>query len=116
MAEFYSSLTCTMVKLLIIYIYYNKLPLTRKKGENMKILVVLALGVSLLLSALDINTAGKSELMALRGIGPKKADAIISYRIKHCFKTVDSITKVKGIGLKTLEKNRADLKVGKCKK
>ena len=82
----------------------------------MKILVVLVLSMSLLLSALDINSAGKSELITLKGVGPKKADAIINYRKNHCFKTVDSITDVKGIGLKTLEKNRGSLEVGKCKK
>ena len=82
----------------------------------MKTLAILALITTLLLSAVDINNASKTELMTLKGIGKKKAIAIIDYRKSHCFKSVNAITKVKGVGKKTLEKNRANLEVGKCPK
>jgi len=82
----------------------------------MKIFTMLALTVVSLFSAVDINSASKSELTTLHGIGPKKAEAIMDYRTTHCFKTVESIVDVKGVGKKTLEKNRANLKVGKCQK
>ena len=82
----------------------------------MKILTLLALSLTLLLSAVDINSASKSELITLKGIGPKKAEALMNYRKSHCFKTIEALTNVKGIGTKTLEKNRVNLKVGKCKK
>ena len=82
----------------------------------MKILTIVALSVSLLFGAVDINTASKSELITLKGIGEKKADAILEYRKGNCFKSVDSIANVKGIGEKFIEKNRDNLKAGKCKK
>ena len=81
----------------------------------MKILAIMVLGVSLLFGAVDINHASKSELMSLNGVGEKKADAIIKYRKGNCFRTVDGLTKVKGIGNKFMEKNRKNLKAGKCK-
>ncbi len=82
----------------------------------MKILAMMVLGVSLMFGAVDINSASKSELMSLNGVGEKKADAIIKHRKGNCFKTVDGLVKVKGIGNKFMEKNRKNLKAGKCKK
>jgi len=82
----------------------------------MKILLMLVLGMSLLFGVVDINNANKKELITLKGIGVKKASAMIKYRKAHCFKNVDEIVKIKGIGKKVLEKNRANLKAGTCKK
>ena len=60
------------------------------------------------LFAVNINTAdAKSLADELNGIGAKKAQAIVDYRTEHGdFKTIESLTEVKGIGLKTVEKNR----------
>jgi len=82
----------------------------------MKILAILVLGMSLLFGAVDINNASKSELMGLKGVGAKKADAVLAYRKGHCFKTVNDLEKVKGIGPKFILKNKVNLKVGACKK
>ncbi len=82
----------------------------------MKFLVMIALSVSILFGAVDINTAGKKELMSLKGIGDKKATSILEYRKGKCFKNVTALTDVKGIGPKFMEKNRKNLKASKCKK
>ena len=82
----------------------------------MKILAMIFLGLSILFGAVDINTANQKELSSLNGIGAKKANAIIEYRSADCFKNVDELSHVKGIGEKTIEKNRDDLTVSECKK
>ncbi len=47
---------------------------------------------------LNINVAGKTELMKLNGIGEKRAQDIIDYREKNGgFKSIEEIMKVKGI-------------------
>lgn len=62
---------------------------------------------------LRLNTANAAEIQAkLDGIGPKKAQAIISYRNQHgSFKSVDELLNVQGIGQKTLDKNRHRLSI-----
>lgn len=53
----------------------------------------------------NINTAGKSELMKLPGIGEKTADKIIDFRkLNGKFSRVEDLLDVKGIGIKKLEK------------
>lgn len=48
----------------------------------------------------------------LKGIGMVKAKAIVKYRKDNGnFITVDDLIKVKGIGAKTVEKNRKDLTI-----
>ena len=60
----------------------------------------------------NINRASEGELVSLNGIGSSKAQAIILYReMFGDFKTVDELVKVKGIGAKTVEKNRGRLRV-----
>jgi competence protein ComEA len=56
----------------------------------------------------NINNAGAEELSeALKGVGLKKAEAIVDYRDKHGdFESQESLSNVKGIGLKTVEKNK----------
>ncbi|VAW90848.1 competence protein ComEA helix-hairpin-helix repeat protein [hydrothermal vent metagenome] len=59
----------------------------------------------------NINTADAATLAEnISGIGPKKAQAIVTYRKTNGpFKNVQELTNVKGIGQKTLEKNMDDL-------
>jgi competence protein ComEA len=60
------------------------------------------------LLAVNVNTADAAAIAEeLNGIGVKKAQAIIEYRKANGdFKTIEALTEVKGIGLKTVEKNR----------
>lgn len=52
----------------------------------------------------NINQATQSELETLNGIGPSKAEAIITYREENgLFQTVEDILEVNGIGEKMLE-------------
>jgi len=81
----------------------------------MKILVILAVWFGLLVASVDINIAGVKELSSLKGIGLTKAKAIIEYRKINCFKSVDELTHVKGIGKKTVEKNKQNITVSECK-
>ena len=82
----------------------------------MKILTMVLLGVTLAFGAVDINTAQMKELSTLNGIGATKAKAIISYRDASCFKSIDELAKVKGIGQKIVMKNKDNLTASECKK
>ncbi len=77
---------------------------------------VLALGLALVsqlaLAALNLNTATKEELVALSGIGPARAQAILDYRTAHGgFKSVDELKDVKGIGARRFDKLKSELTV-----
>ena len=58
---------------------------------------------------ININTSDAKTLTQIKGIGLKRAEAIIAYRNTHGpFKTIDALANVKGISVKTLarwEKN-----------
>ena len=64
--------------------------------------------------AVNVNAASASELAdSLDGIGDAKAQAIVAYRTAHgAFKSAEALVEVKGIGLKTVEKNAAFIKLG----
>lgn len=58
----------------------------------------------------NINTADQAQLQTISGIGAKRAQDIIDYRKANGrFQTVEDLTKVSGIGEKTLEKIRDDI-------
>ncbi len=65
----------------------------------------------------DINTADAPALaMVMKGVGAKKAEAIVAYRKAHGpYRSVDELAKVKGISTKTIAANREKLSVGKHK-
>ena len=66
----------------------------------------------------DINTADAETISTeLKGIGLSKAKAIVAYREKHGpFKAPDDLSLVKGIGERTVELNRANIRVGPSRK
>ncbi len=54
---------------------------------------------------IDINKATADELTEIKGIGTELASRIVSYRETNGpFKSINDLTKVKGIGEKKLEK------------
>jgi competence protein ComEA len=64
-------------------------------------------------AALNLNTATKDELVALPGIGPAKAQAIVDFRNQHGpFRSVDEVRKVKGIGEKLFTQIKPELSIG----
>lgn len=61
---------------------------------------------------LDLNTASRAALMALPGVGPATADAILSDRaLRGPFGSVDALTRVKGIGPAKLKAVRPFVRV-----
>lgn len=63
---------------------------------------------------IDLNRATQAELETLPGIGPSKAQAIISYREqKSGFKSVEQLLEVKGIGQKMLDRISGLIQVSK---
>lgn len=60
----------------------------------------------------NINTADESALTSVKGIGKTRAKAIIAYRETNgAFKSVDDLTKVKGIKEKALAKFKDQITV-----
>lgn len=79
------------------------------------ILVSFALSASAFAAdSVDINSADAKTLAeGLAGIGLTKAEAIVAYREEHGpFKSADDLAKVKGVGKKTVDKNRDSITVG----
>lgn len=62
----------------------------------------------------DINSAdAKAIAAAMQGVGAKKAEAIVAERDKNgAFKSIDDLTRVKGINAKTIEANRTKITAG----
>ncbi|MGB0238603.1 MAG: ComEA family DNA-binding protein [Cycloclasticus sp.] len=80
------------------------------------ILLVVSLGCvcfSSMTLAVNVNTATAEEVSKeLKGVGPAKAGAIVLYRKQHgAFKNLKELTKVKGIGATTVDKNRENIQL-----
>jgi competence protein ComEA len=64
------------------------------------------------LATVNLNSATKDELVALPGIGPSKAQAIIDYRTQNGpFRSVDEVRKVRGIGEKLFQQIKPELTI-----
>jgi competence protein ComEA len=71
-------------------------------------------GTAMAAETVNINTADAATLdRVLLNVGPSKAEAIVAYRKANGpFKTAEQLAQVKGIGLKTVEKNIDRIVVG----
>lgn len=78
-----------------------------------KLISSILLCLPLLCAAADkvnINTADREQLISVSGIGPARADAIISHREKNGpFATVGDLTQIRGIGNAFIEANKDKL-------
>jgi len=74
---------------------------------------LMALSTVVLAGPVNINTADAETIAAeLKGVGLNKAKASGEYRRKHGpFRSPEDLSLVKGIGERTVELNRADIKV-----
>ena len=84
-----------------------------KKIISLAVFLAAVLPFAAFAGPVDINTADAATISAeLKGIGLSKARAIVEYRKKHGpFKSPEDLSLVKGIGDRTVELNRADIRV-----
>ncbi|ADU65217.1 ComEA family DNA-binding protein [Desulfurispirillum indicum] len=76
------------------------------------LLCVIGLAFGIALAKVNINTASQAELAALNGVGDQRAAAIIEYREQNGpFQKPEDITRVKGIGKSTFERNKDSITV-----
>ncbi|MSP59057.1 MAG: helix-hairpin-helix domain-containing protein [Myxococcales bacterium] len=66
---------------------------------------------TMLHGVVNLNQADEVALELLPGIGPAKAKQILEHRKAHPFRKVEDLTRVKGIGRKTLAKLKPYLAV-----
>ena len=76
-------------------------------------LALLMAGAVYAAEPIDINTASAVALSeAIKGVGLKKAEAIVAYRTEHGpFKSVDELSRISGIGEKTVNDSRGNITV-----
>jgi len=81
-------------------------------------LAALLVPISVIAGPVNVNTAdAKTIARELTGIGLSRAQAIVDYREKNGpFKTADDLARVKGVGMKVVEQNRANIKTDKSEK
>lgn len=62
--------------------------------------------------AVNVNKADAAELQTINGIGPAKAEAIITYREEHGeFQQIEDLRNISGFGEKTIERLKSELTV-----
>jgi competence protein ComEA len=87
---------------------------TMKYGLNALLLTLMLVISSVTMAGeVNVNTADAQTIAdALKGIGLKKAEAIVSWRTANGnFKTISELENVKGIGAKILASNKDDIQL-----
>lgn len=63
-------------------------------------------------AAVNINTADATALSKLKGVGKKKAAAIVAYRKAHCnFTSVNDLKNVKGMSQRIIDMNKGAIQL-----
>ncbi|PRS15900.1 helix-hairpin-helix domain-containing protein [Bacillus sp. FSL K6-4563] len=87
----------------------------RKQGEaerEAQIAVVDAPSGNEKSQGVNVNQADAAELQTINGIGPAKAEAIITYREEHGeFQQIEDLRNISGFGEKTIERLKNELTV-----
>jgi len=85
-----------------------------KMIKTLSIMCLLFLNTAAWAGHVDVNKADAGTIaMELKGIGLKKAQAIVAYRDANgVFKAIEDLANVKGISDKTIEKNRQNILLG----
>ena len=78
------------------------------------VLTLALAGAAIAGETVNINTADAATIdRVLLNVGPAKAQAIVDYRKANgAFRSMEQLALVKGIGLKTVEKNRDRIVLG----
>ncbi len=96
---------CVLLGLVVVRLYRSHRPgpdvqVQRRSGERPLYLI-------------DINAANVAELSLLPGIGPAKAEGIVTYRREHGpFRSIEELERVSGIGPKMIESIRPLVRLG----
>ena len=78
------------------------------------VLSLALVGAALAADKVNVNTADAATIdRVLLNVGPAKAEAIVAHRKANgAFRSAEQLAMVKGIGLKTVEKNRDRIVLG----
>lgn len=81
--------------------------------QSILVMLTMLVSVASFAGPVDINSADASTLASvITGVGESRAVAIVKYRDAHGpFASVDELSNVKGIGMKTIDKSRSNLMV-----
>lgn len=98
----------TVICFIFISLFWVCLPVTAKE----KPFTEFGSTVASTQTMVDLNTATVEQLMTLKGVGRKKALAIIDYRQLHSgFRHVEELDAIQGIGPKLIKQNLSRLTI-----
>jgi len=91
----------------------NRPNLSRRLAAALLVAGLYGLASGVIAAPVNVNTANAETLAAsLDGVGPSLARAIVSDRAEHGpYKAPADLARVKGIGSKVIERNRANILV-----
>ena len=87
------------------------------KGLGAAVVAAMMLAPAAFAGPVNVNSADAATLAKeLNGVGLSKAQAIVDYRKAHGpFRSAEDLAKVKGLGSKTVDRNRPNLRFEQAK-